>query len=116
MFNNILAMNFKWPKTFPEKAKDFVKKLLQSTPSSRPPLDQLLQHPWFKDIEPLRPLPALLLNQKSDKNITINVGQDENIDGSTSTCDWQKSLKDRKGSEKRLTKQKEILKLTESSL
>ena len=47
LFKNILDYKISWPKTFPEKAKDLVIKLLQIDPNDRINEDEILAHSWF---------------------------------------------------------------------
>ena len=66
MFANILTLNMDWPVGFPNLAKDLIKQLLKIDPQQRPSLEQILDHPWFKNFDeyeqspvrtsPLRPL------------------------------------------------------------
>jgi serine/threonine protein kinase len=56
LFKNILELNVKWPKSFSAIAKDLIQKLLKIEPSQRLPVEQILEHPWFQSIPPLRPV------------------------------------------------------------
>jgi serine/threonine protein kinase len=44
---NILALNIRFPDTFPPLARDLVRKLLTLEPKDRLPLEEMLKHPWF---------------------------------------------------------------------
>jgi aurora kinase len=59
LFENILKFKIKWPKGFSGIARDLVTKLLKINPQERIPLDQVLNHPWFKSLEPMKPLPVI---------------------------------------------------------
>jgi len=56
LFDNILKFKIKWPKGFSGIAKDLVTKLLKINQAERIPLEQVLNHPWFKSLEPLKPV------------------------------------------------------------
>ena len=56
LFDNILNFRVNWPKGFSATAKDLVTKLLKSDPKQRMQLEDIINHPWFKNNPPLRPV------------------------------------------------------------
>lgn len=74
LFDNILKFKIKWPKGFSGIARDLVTKLLKINPKERIPLDQVLQHPWFKSLEPMKPVtvaPTTLAPKQIDLNAQV---------------------------------------------
>jgi serine/threonine protein kinase len=59
LFENILKFKIKWPKGFSGIARDLVTKLLKINPAERIPLDEVINHPWFKSLAPLKPVDAI---------------------------------------------------------
>jgi serine/threonine protein kinase len=70
LFDNILKFKIKWPKGFSGIAKDLVTKLLKINPADRLPLEQVLSHPWFKSLEPLKPV-TMQAKQQAPKQIDL---------------------------------------------
>eukprot|EP00826_Nyctotherus_ovalis_P009759 TRINITY_DN12583_c0_g4_i1.p1 TRINITY_DN12583_c0_g4~~TRINITY_DN12583_c0_g4_i1.p1 ORF type:complete len:716 (+),score=263.74 TRINITY_DN12583_c0_g4_i1:115-2262(+) len=64
---NILKYRIKFPKDFPQVAKDLVLKFLKLNPKERLPLDAALNHPWFKSNPELLPVPSLM--PKAEKQL-----------------------------------------------
>ena len=43
-----------WPRGFSRVAKDLISKLLKTIPAQRLALDEICDHPWFKNNQPIR--------------------------------------------------------------
>lgn len=56
LFDNILNHRVKWPTRFNSLAKDLIQKLLKTNPAERLKLDEICEHPWFKNNAPIRPV------------------------------------------------------------
>jgi len=54
LFKSILNYKVQWPKGFSGVAKDLISKLLKTNPKQRIKLDDICDHPWFKNNPPLR--------------------------------------------------------------
>lgn len=56
LYSDIKNLRIKWTDDFPIIAKDLVSKILRLKPSERISLDDMLNHPWFRDTPILRPI------------------------------------------------------------
>jgi serine/threonine protein kinase len=54
LYNDIKTLKIKWTDDFPTLAKNLISKILRLKPSERPSLDEILTHPWFESIPPMR--------------------------------------------------------------
>jgi len=56
LFENIINYRVKWPKGFSNVAKDLISKLLKTNPAQRIKLEEITEHPFFKNNPPIRPV------------------------------------------------------------
>lgn len=56
LYSDIKSLKIKWTDDFPLMAKNLISKILKLKPMERPSLDDILEHPWFKETPLLRPL------------------------------------------------------------
>ncbi len=56
LYADIKGLKIKWTDDFPILAKNLISKVLKLRPAERPSLDDILEHPWFKETPLLRPL------------------------------------------------------------
>ncbi len=56
LYADIKALKIKWTDDFPILAKNLITKILKLKPTERPSLDEIFDHPWFKETPLLRPL------------------------------------------------------------
>jgi serine/threonine protein kinase len=56
LFENIINYRVKWPKGFSNVAKDLISKLLKTNPAQRIKLEEICEHPFFKNNPPIRPV------------------------------------------------------------
>jgi serine/threonine protein kinase len=56
LYADIKGLKIKWTDDFPILAKNLISKILKLKPTERPSLDDILEHPWFKETPLLRPL------------------------------------------------------------
>lgn len=56
LYADIKGLKIKWTDDFPILAKNLISKILKLRPIERPSLDEILEHPWFKETPLLRPL------------------------------------------------------------
>ena len=54
LYNDIKNLRIKWTDDFPMLAKNLISKILRLKASERPSLDEILDHPWFKETPPTR--------------------------------------------------------------
>jgi serine/threonine protein kinase len=54
LYNDIKTLKIKWTDDFPTLAKNLIAKILKLKPSERPSIDEILAHPWFESIPPMR--------------------------------------------------------------
>lgn len=79
LFDNISKLKIKWPKGFSGVAKDLISKLLKSEPSQRIKLDDITEHPWFKNNPPMRPVaPGIPVKKNTSNQLNID-GHSGNI-------------------------------------
>ena len=55
LYNSIINSKIIWTDDLPSSAKDLISKILCVEPGERLNLDEILEHPWFKETPPLRP-------------------------------------------------------------
>jgi serine/threonine protein kinase len=48
MLNQIFSAEYTFPDFVSAECRDIISRLIQVNPDGRPPLDELLMHPWFK--------------------------------------------------------------------
>lgn len=56
LYSDIKNLKIVWTDDFPTLAKNLVAKILKIKPSERLSLAEILDHPWFKEVEPIRPV------------------------------------------------------------
>lgn len=77
LFQNILALHIKWPKGFSGIARDLISKLLKIDPAQRIPIDQIVEHPWFKSLPQLRPVNVITLDASTNKVMSEQIGKND---------------------------------------
>jgi len=45
---NVMNLNYKYPGSFPQLAKDLCRKILRVRMSDRLTIDEILEHPWLQ--------------------------------------------------------------------
>ena len=66
LYRNIKKLKINWPIDFPPLAKNLVSKILKLNPSERLSLDEILDHPWFSQNPPLKPVLTNYLKDEKD--------------------------------------------------
>ena len=56
LYNDIKSLRIQWTDDFPMLAKNLITKILKLKPDDRPPLDEIIAHPWFQENETIRPV------------------------------------------------------------
>jgi len=59
LYSDIKNLKLMWTDDFPILAKNLVSKILKIKPEERLTLQEILEHPWFAEIEPLRKMQSL---------------------------------------------------------
>ena len=59
LFDNILNQRIQWPRGFSHVAKDLISRLLKPNPQQRIQLQEICEHPWFRNNAPIRPVVTL---------------------------------------------------------
>jgi len=80
LYADIKALKIKWTDDFPLIAKNLISKILKLKPSERPGLDEILEHPWFKETQLLRPLLQIEVYNPENKlrsHLINNIAEDE---------------------------------------
>ena len=66
LYTNIKKLKINWPIDFPPLAKNLVSKILKLNPSERLSIEEILDHPWFTQNQPLRHVLTDYLTDEKD--------------------------------------------------
>lgn len=81
LFSKIKACKIGFPKNFSMTAKDLVRKLLKTSADERLGVEEIFEHPWMKENQPLRPTIGVTKEIKKlpgiPESIVLNIPENE---------------------------------------
>ena len=89
LFDNILNFRVKWPKGFSGVAKDLISKLLKTNPAQRLKLDEICNHPFFKNNPPIRPVGPVHTDAAPSTTAPPGAPKTLQLDGKINKGDYQ---------------------------